>query len=118
MGRLTVVIVALVTVAASTTASRLLASQTTQTETGILPGCGIPHAYGRLAEIVPGATGGGAGAAAQAVFEAEDGTIRWVSMVQAGLRATPPLTSGTTNTVRPAFLPNYECALSGEWRRH
>lgn len=90
-------------------------SVSAQANDELLPNCGIPKSYGRLVSVLPGAGGGAAGAAAQAIFEAEDGTVRWVSMVQGGINQTP---ASRTSAVRPAFLPAYQCALSNEWKRH
>jgi len=86
-----------------------------QTNEEIQANCGIPKSFGRLVSVLPGASNGAAGGAAQAVFEAEDGTVRWVSMVQSGVIQT---TSSSTSTIRPAFLPAYQCALGHEWKRH
>lgn len=83
----------------------------------ILPGCGIPRSYGRLVSMMPGASNGAAGSAAKAVFEAEDGTVRLVDLVSAGLTPTQASPS-RSSTVRPAFMANYHCTLSSEWKRH
>ena len=91
-----------------------VSAQTTMPDE-IQAGCGIPKSYGRLVSVMPGASNGATGAGAHAVFEAEDGTVRWVAMAQGGLT---PTSASKTSSVRPAFLPSYECSLSNEWKRH
>ena len=104
-----------------------------QTPTTLLPGqgiprCDVPKNFGRLVTILPGNNtgltgqttnrdGGMNALAAQAVFEATDGTIRWVAIVAP---------ANTTATQQPALrvmprnfpvLPIYECAVGHVWQR-
>lgn len=92
-------------------------SVSAQSNDEIRPGCGIPQSYGRLVSVVPGVGNGGAGAAAQAVFQSEDGTVRWVSLVNGGYEPTSATTS-RSSTIRPAFIAVHHCTLSNEWKRH
>jgi hypothetical protein len=93
-----------------------------------IPGCAIPKEFGRLVTYIPGNDTGLTGRvtsksangnelAGQAIFEAQDGTIRWVAVV------APANTGGTD---KPALrvmprnfpvLPVYECAVGHVWRR-
>ncbi|MGE0862534.1 MAG: hypothetical protein AB7P34_01430 [Vicinamibacterales bacterium] len=93
-----------------------------------IPRCDIPKAFGRLVSFLPGSDTGIAGQvtarsangnilAGQAIFEAPDGTIRWVAVV------APANAAGTG---KPALrvmprnfpvLPIYECALGHVWQR-
>lgn len=80
----------------------------------LIPGCAVPKYFGRLVTVLGGNNSGLAG---QAVFEAEDGTIRWVPMMfntQTNIMQRP------TNKALPAnfpILPIYECAVGHVWQR-
>ncbi len=93
-----------------------------------IPRCAIPKEFGRLVTFLPGSETGIAGQvtaksaygnvlAGQAIFEAQDGTIRWLALV------APVNTVGAD---KPALrvmprnfpvLPIYECAIGHVWQR-
>ena len=93
-----------------------------------IPRCDIPKEFGRLVTVIPGSDTGLTGQvtarsangnvlAGQAIFEAQDGTIRWVAIV------APANTSGTEKPVLRLMprnfpvLPLYECAIAHVWQR-
>jgi hypothetical protein len=93
-----------------------------------IPRCDIPKEFGRMVTFISGAETGLTGQvtsksangnvlAGQAIFEAADGTIRWVAVVA-------PANAGGTD--KPALrvmprnfpvLPIYECAIAHVWLR-
>jgi hypothetical protein len=100
--------------------------------TALLPGqgiprCAIPKEFGRLVTFIPGDDTGIRGQvtaksangnvlAGQAIFEGQDGTIRWVAVV------APAAASGEKPALRVMprnfpVMPIYDCALSGVWQR-
>jgi hypothetical protein len=92
-----------------------------------IKGCSIPREFGRLVTYLPGEDTGIRGQvtaksangnvlAGQAIFEAQDGTIRWVAVV------APAGTSGEKPALRLMprnfpVMPIYECALANVWVR-
>ena len=74
----------------------------------------MPKNYGRLVTILPGNTKGLAG---QAVFEAEDGTIRWVPFMFHSTQVIMlrPHTRRACHLPCPAQI--YECASGHVWQR-
>lgn len=92
-----------------------------------IPRCAIPKEFGRLVTFIPGndtgirgqVTARGANGnelAGQAIFEAQDGTIRWVAV------AAPAGATGEKPALRLMprhfpVLPIYECALGHVWQR-
>jgi hypothetical protein len=90
--------------------------RTTQAQSNddILPGCSIPRSYGRLVNVIPGHPG----FAGQAVFQAEDGIVRFVPFVFHSFEATS--LRPTRPTARAIFpqLPLYECTAGAVWQRH
>ncbi len=93
-----------------------------------IPRCDIPKEFGRLVTFIPGNDTGLVGQvtaqsangnelAGQAIFEGQDGTVRWVSVVapaNAGGTGKPALRVMPRNF---PVLPVYECALGHAWRR-
>jgi hypothetical protein len=98
----------------------------------LLPGqtvksCAIPKDFGRLVSYVPGEDSGIRGQvtsksangnvlAGQAIFEGQDGTIRWVAVV------APAGSGGEMPALRVMprnfpVMPIYECALANVWVR-
>ena len=93
-----------------------------------VPRCDIPREFGRMVTYIPGDDTGltgrvtarsanGNALAGQAIFEAQDGTIRWIAVVA-------PANAGGTD--KPALrvmprnfpvLPIYDCAIGHVWRR-
>lgn len=73
----------------------------------------MPKSFGRLVTIT---TGNNNGLAGQAVFEAEDGTIRWVPFM---FSATETITQKPSRRLNPIFpiLPIFECAVGHVWQR-
>lgn len=97
-------------------AAWLQRAQAQEPNLAITAGCGIPTSYGKLVSIIPGNTGGPNAGTTYAVFEAEDGVIRWVAAAATGSvlnTQTPP-----RGQVLPAFIQRYECMLGSEWKRH
>jgi hypothetical protein len=80
----------------------------------ILPGCSIPKAYGRLVALMNPPNSSLAG---QAVFEAEDGTVRWVALMFSGDLPQLPKAQKKAAPMFPQ-LPRYECSLGDVWTRH
>lgn len=80
----------------------------------ILAGCNLPKSYGRLVSLMNAPNNGLAG---QAVFEAEDGTVRWVALAFSTELAQMPKPSRLAAPIFPQ-LPRYECALGHVWQRH
>lgn len=92
-----------------------------------IPRCAIPKDFGKLVEFIPGSDTGIRGdvtaksangnvLAGQAIFEAVDGTIRWVAVV------APMGTAGEKPALRLMprnfpVMPVYDCALSQVWER-
>jgi hypothetical protein len=93
-----------------------------------IPRCDIPKEFGRLVTFVPGSDTGLVGQvtaqsangnvlAGQAIFEAQNGVIRWVAIV------APANAAGTGKPVIRVMprnfpvLPIYECALGHVWQR-
>lgn len=111
-----VVIGALILFTAAAYAARAYAAAQPQPpEQGqLVPGCEIPKIYGRLVTMTPGNNSGLAG---QAVFEAEDGTIRWVPFM---FHSTQVIMQKPAQRAMPAnfpTLPMYECAVGHVWHR-
>jgi hypothetical protein len=109
-------VLALSIVAALAAIGFTIALSAQSTTDAILPGCDIPKSYGKLVAVLPGSSGGAAVGTPYAVFEAEDGVIRWIAAVQAGAvmnTQTPP-----RGQLLPAFIQRYECVLGSEWKRH
>src|SRR4051812_42102751 len=95
----------------------------------LLPGqvikrCAIPKEFGRLVSYVAGEDAGirgqvtsksanGDSLAGQAIFEAQDGTIRWVAVV-APAGEKPALRIMPRNF---PVMPIYDCALANVWER-
>ena len=92
-----------------------------------IPRCDIPKAFGRLVTFLPGDETGLKGQvtaqsangnvlAGQAIFEATDGTVRWIAVVAPanGGSAKPALRVMPRNF---PVLPIYECALGHVWQR-
>lgn len=122
------VVVSLVELFVVTRDSPLAAEQTPSLLIGQgIPRCDIPKEFGRLVSFIPGSETGLSGhvtaqsangnvLAGQAIFEAQDGTIRWVAIVA-------PATAGTAKPVLRVMprnfpvLPIYECALGHVWQR-
>jgi hypothetical protein len=80
----------------------------------LIPGCDVPRQFGRLVTIMPGNNNGLAG---QAVFEGEDGTIRWVALM---FNSTQTIMQKPALRALPAnfpTLPMYECAVGHVWQR-
>ncbi len=80
----------------------------------ILPGCNLPKSYGRLVVLMNAPNSGLAG---QAVFEGEDGTVRFVALA---FSVDLPQVPKPSRLMTPIFphLPRYECALGAVWPRH
>jgi hypothetical protein len=92
-----------------------------------IPRCAIPKEFGRLVTFIPGDDTGIQGQvtaksangnvlAGQALFEAQDGTIRWVAVV------APSGSTGEKPALRVMprnfpVLPIYECAVGHVWQR-
>ena len=92
-----------------------------------IKGCAIPKEFGKLVTYIPGEDAGIRGQvtsksangnvlAGQAIFEAQDGTIRWVAVV------APAGTVGEKPALRVMprnfpVMPVYECALANVWER-
>ena len=90
-----------------------------------IPQCAIPKSFGRLVTFIPGDNTGIRGQvtarsangnlmAGQAIFEAQDGTIRWIVI------AAPVNTDKPVLRVMPRgfpLLPIYECAIGHVWQR-
>lgn len=92
-----------------------------------IPRCAIPKEFGKLVTFIPGTDTGirgqvtarsanGNELAGQAIFEAQDGTIRWVAVV------APAGTTGAKPALRVMprnfpVLPIYDCALGHVWQR-
>jgi len=92
-----------------------------------IKGCAIPKEFGKLVTYIPGEDAGIRGQvtsksangnvlAGQAIFEAQDGTIRWVAVV------APAGTAGEKPALRVMprnfpVMPVYECALANVWER-
>lgn len=95
--------------------SALRAQQPEPLEQGqLLPGCDIPKSFGRLVTVMPGNNNGLAG---QAVFEGEDGTIRWVPLM---FNSQQNIMQKPSRRALPAnfpILPIYECAVGHVWQR-
>jgi hypothetical protein len=93
-----------------------------------IPRCAIPKEFGRLVQFVPGSDTGIRGQvtasksasgdvlAGQALFEAPDGTIRWVAVVAAAgaTGAKPALRLMPRNF---PVMPVYDCAVAQVWER-
>ena len=92
-----------------------------------IPRCAIPKDFGKLVQFIPGEETGIRGQvtaksangnvlAGQAIFEATDGTIRWVAMVApvGGPNEKPALRVMPRNF---PVMPIYECALAQIWER-
>lgn len=92
-----------------------------------IPRCAVPKEFGRLVTFIPGHDTGIRGEvtarsangnvlAGQAIFEAQDGTIRWVAVVApvGGTGEKPALRMMPRNF---PVMPIYECALGGVWER-
>ncbi len=130
--RIIVVLTTIVAVTGGIHAARGLAFTADQASTPpSLPGqgiprCNIPREFGRLVTFVPGNDTGitgqvtsksanGSVLAGQAIFEATDGTIRWVAVVApSGTLEKPAL------RVMPRSFPVlaiYECAIGHGWQR-
>jgi hypothetical protein len=93
-----------------------------------IPRCAIPKEFGRMVEFLPGNDTGLRGQvtsrsatgdvlAGQAIFEAQDGTIRWIAVV-----APASATGGEKPALRVMprsfpVLPIYECAIGHVWQR-
>jgi len=93
-----------------------------------IPRCAIPKEFGRLVTFISGSDTGIAGQvtaksangnvlAGQAIFEAQDGTIRWVAVV-----APVSTAAGDKPALRVLprnfpVLPIYECAIGHVWQR-
>lgn len=104
----------LITVGIGVTSYRAGAQQPAPPDQGqLIPGCDIPKQYGRLVTITSGNNNGLAG---QAVFEAEDGTIRWVPFM---FSATQTISQRPTRRPSAIFptLPIFECAVGHVWQR-
>jgi len=107
-------------------------ARATEQTSSLLPGqgiprCAIPKEFGRLVTYIPGDDTGirgqvtarsanGNELAGQAIFEAQDGTIRWVAVV------APAGSGGEKPALRLMprnfpVMPIYECALAGVWER-
>jgi hypothetical protein len=92
-----------------------------------LPRCAIPKEFGRLVTYIPGSDTGIQGVvtakspngnvlAGQAIFEAQDGTIRWVAVVApAGATGEKPALRVMPRNF--PVLPIYECAIGHVWQR-
>ena len=80
----------------------------------LLPGCDVPKSYGHLVTVMPG---NNAGLAGQAVFEAEDGTIRWVPMMYNSQQAIVQKPARRPMPANFPILPLYECAVGHVWKR-
>lgn len=80
----------------------------------ILAGCNLPKSYGRLVSLMNAPNSGLAG---QAVFESEDGTVRFVALA---FSVDLPQVPKPSRLMTPIFpqLPRYECALGHVWQRH
>ncbi len=92
-----------------------------------IPGCAIPKAFGKMVSFIPGSDTGIRGQvtaksangnvlAGQAIFEAADGTIRWVAVVAP---AGAPNEKPALRLMPRNFpvMPIYECALGQVWER-
>lgn len=113
MSRTIFAVVVIVVLAAAS--YRVVAQQPpSSTEHGLsIAGCQIPKSYGRLVTITAGNNNGLAG---QAVFEAEDGTIRWVPFMFSSTEVIQQKPSRRPSTIFP-ILPIYECAVGHVWQR-
>lgn len=92
-----------------------------------IKGCVIPKDFGKLVTYLPGEDTGirgqvtstsanGNALAGQAIFEAQDGTIRWVAVVvPAGLKGEKPALRVMPRNF--PVMPIYECALANVWER-
>lgn len=92
-----------------------------------IPRCAIPKEFGRLVTFIPGSDTGirgqvtarsanGNELAGQAIFEAQDGTIRWVAVVApAGATGEKPALRLMPRNF--PVLPIYDCALGHVWQR-
>lgn len=110
---LTVVVVTIAVVAVTPSASGRATEQPLE-QGQLIPGCQIPKYFGRLVIMTPGNNNGLAG---QAVFEAEDGTIRWVPFM---FHSTQAIMQKPAQRALPAnfpALPMYECAVGHVWQR-
>ena len=100
--------------------------------TSLLPGqgikgCAIPKEFGRLVTYIPGEDAGIRGQvtaksangnvlAGQAIFEGQDGTIRWVAVVApAGAAGEKPALRMMPRNF--PVMPIYDCALANVWER-
>ncbi len=90
-------------------------AQANQSPEEILPGCSIPKHFGRLVSVLGGNNGGLAG---QAVFEAEDGTIRWVPMMFNNELPIAPKASRKPLPANFPIIPRFECMTGPVWSRH
>lgn len=79
-----------------------------------IPGCDIPKQYGRLITVTAGNNNGLAG---QAVFEAEDGTIRWVPFMFNSREVIMQKPASRPMAANFPVLPLYECVLGHVWER-
>lgn len=86
-----------------------------QADSEILPGCSIPRSYGRLVTMMAGSQSGLAG---NAVFEAEDGTIRWVPFMFHSTQVIMPKPARRAVPANFPMLPLYECTTGHVWQRH
>lgn len=111
----TVVVAGIIGIAIVATYHHVSAEQQQPAEQGQqIPGCDVPKAFGRLVTITSGNNNGLAG---QAVFEAEDGTIRWVPFM---FSATEVITQKPSRRSPPTIfpiLPTFECAVGHVWQR-
>lgn len=106
----------------------ILAEQTPLPLAGqAIPRCDIPKAFGRFVTFLPGDETGLKGQvtaqsangnvlAGQAIFEATDGTVRWVAVVAPANAGTPKPALRVMPRNFPV-LPIYECALGHVWQR-
>ena len=92
-----------------------------------IPRCAIPREFGRMVTFIPGGDTGirgqvtansanGNRLAGQAIFEAQDGTIRWVAVV------APAGETGDKPALRVMprnfpVMPVYDCAIGHVWDR-
>jgi hypothetical protein len=93
----------------------------------VIKGCAIPKEFGRLVSYVAGEDAGirgqvtsksanGNWLAGQAIFEAQDGTIRWVAVVApAGATGEKPALRVMPRNF--PVMPIYDCALANVWER-
>jgi hypothetical protein len=92
-----------------------------------IKGCAIPKEFGKLVTYIAGEDAGIRGQvtsrsangnvlAGQAIFEAQDGTIRWVAVVApAGIAGEKPALRIMPRNF--PVMPIYDCALANVWER-